>query len=352
MENEEDYLNQHDLNQQQQIIMKDTLNYLFEGKSLGREQARESLKNLASGSYSDAEMAAFLTVFNMRKISPAELAGFRDAMLDLAIQIDLYDYNLIDVCGTGGDEKNTFNISTLSAFVMAGAGAKVVKHGNYAVSSPCGSSDIFEHFGYKFSNDHSKLQREIEKTNICYLHAPLFHPAMKNVGPVRKALKVKTFFNILGPMVNPARPNNQLIGVFSEEVQQLYAEVYKQIGINHIIVYSLDGYDEISLTGDFRYISLHKHEILAPDSLGLLKIDHRELHGGNTIQEAAGIFEDILSGKGTEAQKNVVIANSAMALKCYYPEKSLDDCVLTARDSLEGKKAFQALKQLIKIQTS
>ena len=208
--------------------MKDKLNYLFEGNSLTREMARESLVNLAGGNYTESEMAAFLTVFNMRKIRSDELAGFRDAMLDLAIRIDLDGYNLIDVCGTGGDEKNTFNISTLTAFVIAGAGAKVVKHGNFAVSSPCGSSNILEHFGYKFSNDNEKLKREIETTNICYLHAPLFHPAMKNIGPVRKALKVKTFFNILGPMVNPARPANQLIGVYNEEVQQLYADVKKK----------------------------------------------------------------------------------------------------------------------------
>ncbi|HJX71320.1 MAG TPA: anthranilate phosphoribosyltransferase, partial [Bacteroidales bacterium] len=321
-------------------------------KSLTREQARMSLKKLAGGSYSESEMAAFLTVFNMRKIKPEELAGFRDAMLDLAVQVDLNDHDLIDVCGTGGDEKNTFNVSTLSAFVLAGAGVKVAKHGNYAVSSPCGSSNILEHFGYHFGNDLSKLQHEIEKTNICYLHAPLFHPAMKNIAPVRRALKVKTFFNILGPMVNPARPENQLIGVFSEEVQQLYAEVYKQIGVNHIIVYSLDGYDEISLTGDFRYISLQKHEILTPDSLGLLKIDRNELFGGNTVQEAAGIFEKILSGNGTEAQQNVVIANSAMALQCYYPEKDIEDCVVLARESLESKRAFQTLKKLMDIQSS
>lgn len=332
--------------------MKNTLNFLFEGNTLTRQSARESLSELAGGKYSEAEMAAFLTVFNMRKIKPEELAGFRDAMLGLSVQVDLDDYDLIDVCGTGGDEKNTFNISTLSAFVLAGAGAKVVKHGNYAVSSPCGSSNIFEHFGYRFGNDVSKLRREIEKTNICYLHAPLFHPAMKNIAPVRRALKVKTFFNILGPMVNPARPENQLIGVYSREVQQLYAEVYKQIGVNHIIVYSLDGYDEISLTGDFSCVSLQQHEVLTPESLGLLKVSQDELFGGNTVQEAAGIFEEILSGNGTEAQENVVIANSAMALKCYYHEKPLEECISLARESLLGKKALQVLKQLIKIQQS
>ena len=330
--------------------MKNTLNYLFEGNTLTRENAKVSLSELASGKYSEAEMASFLTVFNMRKIKPEELAGFRDAMLDLAIQVPLDEFNLIDVCGTGGDEKNTFNISTLSAFVVAGAGAKVVKHGNYAVSSPCGSSNILEHYGYKFSTDISKIKNELSKTNFCYLHAPLFHPAMKNIGPVRRALKVKTFFNILGPMVNPARPANQLIGVYSEEVQQLYAGVYKQVGVNHIIVYSIDGYDEISLTGDFKYISLEKNEMLSPDSLGLLKIQQSQINGGNTVQESAKIFVDILNGKGTDAQNNVVIANSAMALKCYYPDKPLDECISKAWESLTEKKAGTIFKKLLELQ--
>ncbi|MFO7658639.1 MAG: anthranilate phosphoribosyltransferase [Bacteroidales bacterium] len=330
--------------------MRNTLNYLFEGNTLTREEARYSLSRLAGGTYSDVEMAAFLTVFNMRKIRPEELAGFRDAMLDLAVQVNLQETDLIDVCGTGGDEKNTFNISTLSAFVIAGAGAKVVKHGNYAVSSPCGSSNVMEHFGYRFSNNEIKLQREIENASICYLHAPLFHPAMKNIAPVRKALKVKTFFNILGPMVNPARPNSQFVGVFSEEIQQLYADVYKQIGVNHIIVYSLDGYDEVSLTGNFKYISLQKQEILSPVSLGLLIINQNELFGGNTVLEAAKIFENILTGAGTEAQNSVVTANSAMALKCYYQDKTLEDCILMARESLLSKKAFKVFEKLLKLQ--
>ncbi|MBN2610282.1 MAG: anthranilate phosphoribosyltransferase [Bacteroidales bacterium] len=330
--------------------MKDTLNYLFAGNSLTRDEARESLLKLAGGTYSEAEMAAFLTVFNMRKLLPQELAGFRDAMLDLAVQVNLQEKDLIDVCGTGGDEKNTFNISTLSAFVIAGAGAKVVKHGNYAISSPCGSSNVLEHFGYRFSNSQVKLQREIENTNICYLHAPLFHPAMKNIAPVRKALKVKTFFNILGPLVNPAKPNYQFVGVFNQEIQQLYADVYKHIGIHHIIVYSLDGYDEISLTGDFRYISLQKDELLSPGLIGLKQVKHEDLFGGNTVAEAARIFEDILKGDGTQQQKDVVIANAAMALHCYFRDKSFEECIARARESLEGKKALQAFLNLIKLQ--
>lgn len=330
--------------------MKETLNYLFEGNALTRESAKKTLYDLASGKFSEIEMSAFLTVFNMRKVKPQELAGFRDAMLDLAVQLKFDGYDLIDVCGTGGDEKNTFNISTLSAFVVAGTGAHVVKHGNYAVSSACGSSNIFEYFGYKFSNDNHKLLTEIEKTGICYMHAPMFHPAMKNIAPVRKALKIKTFFNILGPMINPAKPNYQLVGVYNEEVQHLYAEVYQQLGINHIIVYSIDGYDEISLTGDFRYISHDIHEILDPSSLGFLKVKKDDIFGGNSVAEAAAIFYRILNGEGTEAQKSVVIANSAMAIKCLYPEKKIDECVSMVKESLEGKKAIKKFKDLIEIQ--
>lgn len=330
--------------------MKETLNYLFEGNTLTRENAKNTLFEMASGTFSEIEMSAFLTVFNMRKIKPEELAGFRDAMLDLAVQLKFDGYDLIDVCGTGGDEKNTFNISTLSSFVLAGAGASVVKHGNYAVSSACGSSNIFEYFGYKFSNDNHKLLNEIEKTGICYMHAPIFHPAMKNIAPVRKALKVKTFFNILGPMINPARPKNQIVGVYSGEIQQLYAEVYQHIGVNHIIIYSLDGYDEVSLTGDFKLISFGKDEVLNPEGLGFFKVEKTDIFGGNSVQEAAGIFLKILKGEGTKAQNNVVIINSAMALKCLKPEKKLDECIFIAKESLESKNALKKFNQLIEIQ--
>jgi anthranilate phosphoribosyltransferase len=208
--------------------MKETLDYLFNQNILSREEAKKMLVSIGKGQYSDSEIASFLTVYLMRKITPQELAGFRDALIELCIPVNLSEYNTIDVCGTGGDEKNTFNISTLTAFILAGANVKVAKHGNYGVSSVCGSSNIFEHYGYILSNNVDKLRNEIDKANICYLHAPLFHPAMKSVAPVRKSLKVKTFFNILGPMVNPSRPKNQLIGVFSEEVMNLYNDVYKE----------------------------------------------------------------------------------------------------------------------------
>jgi anthranilate phosphoribosyltransferase len=326
--------------------MKETLQYLFEGKSLTQERAKEVLTEIGSGKFSNEEIAAFFTVFNMRKIAPCEILGFREAMVNLAIQVDLGGQETIDVCGTGGDGKNTFNISTLSTFVIAGAGAKVAKHGNYGLSSPCGSSNIFEYFGYTFSTDSVKLRRELEECGVCYLHAPLFHPAMKYVAPVRKALKVKTFFNMLGPMTNPARSQSHLVGVFNAEVQKIYSEVYQLAGIKHGIVYSFDGYDEISLTGDFSVVSNKKELVYSPEKLGFFKTHPAELHGGNSIEEAATIFISILSGKGTRAQNEVVVANSAFALHVYFPGKPLEECIGLAKDSLLGGNALQIFKKL------
>ena len=235
--------------------MKETLQYLFDHKTLGKEDAKLILRNMAEGKYNDSEIAAFISVYLMRSITLEELAGFRDALLELCTPVDLSEFNTIDVCGTGGDEKNTFNISTLTSFVVAGAGEKVAKHGNYSVSSACGSSNVLEYFGYKFSSDPDRLRREIDRYNICFLHAPLFNPAMKNVAPVRRSLKIKTFFNMLGPMVNPSSPRNQLVGVFSLDVARLYHYLYQQSDKQFCIIHSLDGYDEISLTGRFRVLT-------------------------------------------------------------------------------------------------
>ncbi len=326
--------------------MKETLNYLFQGNVLSQQKAKEVLTDIASGKFSNEEMASFLTVYVMRKITPAEILGFRDAMLGLAIQVDLKGYSTIDVCGTGGDGKNTFNISTLSSFVIAAAGAKVVKHGNYGLSSPCGSSNIFEYFGYQFSTDSGKLRNELEQCGVCYFHAPMFQPAMKNIAPVRKALKIKTFFNMLGPMTHPALPQNQFVGVFSDDVLKLYAEVYQLTDIRHSIVYSVEGYDEISLTGDFKVAGHGKENIYSPEKIGLSRVQATDLHGGNTIAEAAQIFLSILEGKGTKAQNNVVIANSAFALACYFPGKSISDCIEMSRESLKSGKALKVFKKL------
>lgn len=327
--------------------MKDTLTYLVEGNTLTYQEARDALRAVASGQHSDAEIASFLTVFIMRGVQADELFGFREAMLDLCVPVDLSEFNTIDVCGTGGDGKNTFNISTLTAFVLAGAGAKVVKHGNYGVSSPSGSSNMLEQLGYTFSNDQQKLRDDLERANICYLHAPLFHPAMKNVAPVRKALKLKTFFNILGPLVNPARPQNQLAGVYNEEVAELYAAVFKSAGISHSIVHALDGYDEVSLTSDFRWITADHDRVVSPSDIGFNHLEPEMIEGGKDVAESAKIFMTVLEGHGTEAQNNVVIANATLALHSYFPAKSLEDCKALAEESLLGKKALAVVKKLI-----
>jgi anthranilate phosphoribosyltransferase len=330
--------------------MKRILNYLFEHRTLKRQEAEEVLTNIAKGIYSESEIAAFITVYLMRSITVEELAGFRDALVNLCIRINLDDFDTIDVCGTGGDGKDTFNISTLSTFILAGAGAKVAKHGNYGVSSSCGSSNIMEFLGYKFSTDNEKLRREIEKAGVCFLHAPLFNPAMKNVAPVRRSLKVKTFFNMLGPMVNPAFPAKQLIGVYSLDLARLYNYLYQQSGIHYAIVHSLDGYDEVSLTNDFKFILNGVEEIVSPESFGYKRTDMIELHGGTTVQEAASIFTSVLQCKGTEAQTNVVIANTQLALMCYFPDKSAETCRDLAEDSLKSGKALRAFNKLIEMQ--
>jgi len=330
--------------------MRDILNYLFEFKRLTIQEAEDILIEIAGGKHSDAEIAAFITVFNMRTISIDELAGFRNALLKICIPIDLSDFNTIDLCGTGGDGKDTFNISTLSAFVVAGAGAKVAKHGNYAASSGCGSSNVMEHLGYKSSNSHDRLRKELSDCGITFLHAPLFNPAMKNVAPVRRALRLKTFFNMLGPMVNPSRPQNQVVGVFSLELARMYNYLYQKSDVNYCIIHSLDGYDEISLTGDFKVLTKKTDSILTPLLLGMPVVKAEELAGSGDVPGTAAIFMEVLNGKGTTAQNSVVIANSAMALTTYFPEKGIEECLEKAKSSLLGGKALRVFTRLISLQ--
>ena len=308
------------------------------------------LTNIAQGKYNHSQIASFISVYIMRNITVEELSGFRDALLGLCIPIELNGFNTIDLCGTGGDGKNTFNISTLASFVVAGTGAMVTKHGNYGVSSGCGSSNIMETLGYKFSSDAGKLKHELEIANICYLHAPIFNPAMKNVAPVRKDLGVKTFFNMLGPMVNPAFPKNQMVGVYSLELARIYNYLYQKTDKNFIILHSLDGYDEISLTSDFKLISREYEMIMKPEALSFVSIRPEELVSGSNVPESAEMFMRILEGKGTKAQTDVVIANAAVALKCLKAEKSFEDCVAEARESLMKDKALAKLKKLIEMQ--
>jgi anthranilate phosphoribosyltransferase len=330
--------------------MKEILENLCQGGILTKEEATGVLLDIGHNSFSEIEIASFLTVYMMREITPQELAGFREALLQLSIGVNLTGYDTIDVCGTGGDGKNTFNISTLSAFVLAGAGVKVAKHGNYGVSSPVGSSNILEYFGYRFSNDGSRLRNEVEKAGITFLHAPLFHPAMKYVAPVRRALKTKTFFNMLGPMINPASPKYQLTGVYSLKVQDLYNQVFAQTGQQYMIIHGLDGYDEISLTGEVRVVTRDLDHKISPPTFGWEAISQEELWGGNTAEEAAMIFNNVLLDQSTVAQKNVVLANTAAALKCIHPEKSWAECLSIGRESLESGKALESFKKLISMQ--
>ena len=327
------------------IKMKNILNRLFNHETLSKDEAKTVLVNISNGSYNQSQISSFLTVYMMRSISIDELSGFREALLDLCIKIDLSEYNTIDLCGTGGDGKDTFNISTLASFVTAGAGINVAKHGNYGVSSISGSSNVMEKLSVKFSNDASFLEKCINQAGICILHAPLFHPAMKNVAPIRKELGVKTFFNMLGPMVNPSFPKNQLVGVFNLELARMYAYLYQNTDVNFNILHSLDGYDEISLTGSTKSISKTKETLFNAEDFGLQNLNQNDIQGGKTIDESAQMFINILSGKGTEAQNNVVCANAGMAIATVN-NLDIKHGFELAKESLLAGKGLEKLKKL------
>ncbi len=328
--------------------MKHILNRLINHESISTEEAKQVLVNISTGMYNQSQIAAFLTVYMMRSITLEELKGFRDALLELCIPVDLSDFNAIDLCGTGGDGKNTFNISTLSSFIAAGAGIKVAKHGNYGVSSASGSSNVLEELGVKFTNNEDILKRSIDQANICVMHAPLFHPAMKNVGPIRKELGVKTFFNMLGPMVNPAFPKNQMVGVFNLELQRLYGYLYQQTDKNYSIIHSMDGYDEISLTGQTKIIRNQSEVILNPCDLEVDQIEASEIFGGDTVEDAAKIFKKVITGKGTKAQNNVVCANAGLAIATVNQISHKEGFKL-AKESLGTGAAKRSLEKLIEI---
>ena len=330
--------------------MKKILQYLFEHKTLSREQAKEVLINVGKGIYNEHEVTAFMTVFLMRSITIEELQGFRDALLELCVPVDLAGLEVIDIVGTGGDGKNTFNISTLSCFIVAGTGQKVAKHGNYGASSISGASNVMEQLGYKFKNDKDKLKNEVEHANICFFHAPLFHPALKTVGPIRKNLAMRTFFNMLGPMVNPANPKFQLVGVFNLEMARIYNYLLQQAGKAFTIIHGLDGYDEISLTNDTKVITNEGEKIMTPEQLGKRMVSPQDISGGSSVEEAAKIFINILKGEGTWAQNAVVLANAAMALHCTGSFKNYDEAYEAAVESLESGKANQVLDKLITLQ--
>jgi anthranilate phosphoribosyltransferase len=294
--------------------MKAILNKLYSHERLSKSEATQVLKEIAAEKYNDAHLASFMTVFMMRPITAEELSGFRNALKELAIKVDLSDYNTIDIVGTGGDGKDTFNISTLTSFIVAGTGQKVAKHGNYSVSSQSGSSDMLERFGYNFTNDERVLRAQLEEANICFLHAPKFHPAMKAVSSTRKALALKTFFNMLGPLVNPSSPQNHMLGTFNLETARLYNYILQEENTNYGIIHALDGYDEISLTSGFKFFTKNGEQIIYPEDLGQKRIQQSAIFGGSSVADAAKIFKTILDGNGTEAQNSVVLTNAAFAL--------------------------------------
>jgi anthranilate phosphoribosyltransferase len=330
--------------------MKKILSFLFEYKTLSQQQAKDVLLNIGKGMYNEHEIASFMTVYLMRSITIEELQGFRDALLELSVKINFEGLETMDIVGTGGDGKNTFNISTLACFIVAGAGQKVTKHGNYGATSISGSSNVMEQLGYQFKVESSTLKKELDKANICFLHAPFFHPALKVVGPIRKNLGVRTFFNMLGPMVNPAKPAYQLVGVYSLEMARIYNYLLQQTNKPFTIIYSLDGYDEISLTNDTKVITQAGEKIMTPEQLGKRTVSAEDIYGGNSVENAAKIFNKIIKGEGSFAQNAVVLANAAMALHCTGSYKNYDEAYNAAVESLESGKANRCLQTLISLQ--
>ena len=328
--------------------MKAILNRLIKHQSLTKEEARQMIINIADDKYNTSQIASFLTVYMMRSITLEELDGFRLALLELCNSINVNEFNTVDLCGTGGDNKDTFNISTISSFIVAGAGIKVTKHGNYGVSSSCGSSNVLEALGIKFSNKEDHLKRCLDKAGICILHAPLFHPAMKNVAPIRRELGVKTFFNMLGPLVNPSFPKNQITGVFNLELARLYNYLLQKTDINFTILYDLNGYDEISLTGNTKTFSKKSERLIKSKDFGLNRVNETDISGGKSIESSAKIFMDIIQNKGTKAQHDVVCANAGIAISTTL-NLSIREGFEKAMESLKSGDAFKAFKKLKKI---
>lgn len=329
--------------------MKNLLYKMFEHKNLSREEAREVLLNIADGRYNDAQLAAFMTVFLMRSITLDELTGFRDALLERRRPVDLGGVKAIDIVGTGGDGKNTFNISTATCFVVAGTGRKVVKHGNYGASSVSGASNVLERHGVRFTDDQDRLRRSLDECGVSYLHAPFFSPALKSVAPVRKALAVRNFFNMLGPLVNPTLPEYQLLGVYNLKLMRLYNYIAQNAGVNCTIVHSLDGYDEISLTSPFKVVSAEGEKVITPELLGFRRAAEKDLWGGETVDDAAKIFDAVLAGTATEAQENSVVANAAFAIRTLEPATDLPTAMAEARESIRSGNAARTFRKFVDI---
>ena len=328
--------------------MKKILNRLTQYETLTEKESRDIIIDISEGKLNTSEISSFLTIFMIRNITIEELNGFRKALIELSLKIDLNEFDPIDLCGTGGDEKDTFNISTLASFVTAGSGVKVAKHGNYGVSSSCGSSNVLEYLDLKFNNDSDKIRKAVDKANICFLHAPLFHPAMKNVAPVRKELGLKTFFNMLGPMVNPSMPKKQVVGVYNLELARIYNYLYQTTDINYNIIHSIDGYDEISLTKGTKVYSRKSEFILDSEDFNLKDIDSQNIRGGKDIESSSKIFMDVLNGEASSDQENVVYANASLAI-AISKDISIIEAFDKAKESIKTKNALKCFNELINI---
>lgn len=330
--------------------MKEVLNKMLNHEELSRTETRDIIVGITKDEFPTEQITALLTGLQMRGVTVDELLGFRDGILATGVKAILDCDKYIDVVGTGGDRKNTFNISTTSCFVIAGAGYKVAKHGNYAATSVSGASNVIHHHGVKFTADIDKLNRSINEAGIVYLHAQLFASAMKFVGPIRKALQFPTVFNLLGPLVNPSQPKAQLLGVANLDQMRLYRQVYQKLGIDYGIVNSIDGYDEISLTGDFKVATNNYERVFSPADLGFVPATPEELVGGANEDEAAEIFDAVLENRALPAQKNVVLANAAFGIQVMEKgQKSIEECVEIARESIDSGKVLATFRKFAEI---
>lgn len=329
--------------------MKEIINRLLNHEELSSAETKQIMLNITKEMYPDAQIASLLTILQMRGVAVDELIGFREALMETRIPIDFSPYHPIDIVGTGGDGKNTFNISTCSCFVVAGAGYKVAKHGNYGASSVSGASNVLELHGVKFTNNQDKLRKSIEECNMAYQHAQLFNSAMKYVGPTRRALQVPTVFNLLGPLINPCKPTYQLLGVANLSQMRLYTNVLNRLGMEFAVVTSLDGYDEISLTSGYKVMTNIDEQIYQANDLGFNLSTREELFGGSTPQEAVRIFDNVLNGTSTVSQRQTVLVNSAFAIHVIEPQKSMEECVAIASESLDSKQALRTFKKFVEI---
>lgn len=327
--------------------MKEILQYLFNHHTLSKSEAKAIMIEIAQNKFNATEVTAFISIFLMRNITLEELKGFREALLQMAVPVNFSTNDTIDIVGTGGDGKNTINISTLASFVVAGTGQKVAKHGNYGASTITGSSNVMEALGYQFKKTSEELNQDLEKANICFLHAPYFHPALQSVVTLRKSLGLRTFFNLLGPLVNPAKPQLSVIGVYNLEIARIYQYLLQKESRDFVLVHGMDGYDEISLTNDSKIITKNGENIYSAEDLGFKTVNPENIKAGNTPEETAKIFKNILEGKGTESQNAVVLANAAVALHHTSKYGNYNDCLNLAEESLFGGKALNSLQLLV-----